>query len=122
MSFSLFLKHVFIKYLVFLGKENSKVSLIGVKALKIQYTWEEVAPSLRPMLLFGLSQLDIIGFFPMLMWIRSYKESRHRLCPSMAFGEYASKGTYTEPACRVLDVKERTRMLGAKSIVWPSKS
>lgn len=54
-----------IKYLVFLGKENSKVFLIGVKALKIQYTWEEVASSLRPLLLFGLSQLDIIGvFFP----------------------------------------------------------
>lgn len=53
---------------MFLGKENSKVSLIGVKALKIQYTWKEVAPSLRPLFLFGLSQFDIIGFFfPMLM-------------------------------------------------------
>lgn len=90
---------------MFLGKENSKVSLIGVKALKIQYTWEEVAPSLRPMLLFGLSQLDIIGFFPMLMWIRSYKESRHRLFPSMAFGEYASKGTYTDLALLCLRCK-----------------
>lgn len=57
----------------------------------------------------------------MLMWIGSYKEGRHRLCPSMAFREYASKGTYTELACCVLDVKERARMLGAKSIVWHSK-
>lgn len=57
----------------------------------------------------------------MLMWIRSYKEGRHRLYLSVVFGEYASKGTYTQHACGVLDVKERTCVLGAKSMVWPSK-
>lgn len=46
-----------IKYFEFLRKENSKVSLIGVKALKSQYTWDEVTPTLRALYYWGFHSL-----------------------------------------------------------------